>query len=264
MEALWRLVRTHALKIVEDAAHAAGACYRKRRIGAGESDAVAFSFYATKNLTTGEGGMVTTPSQELEERMRVLCLHGISHDAWDRYTEKGNWYYEVTERGYKYNLSDIQAAIGIHQLRKLDRMNTRRAAIAARYSAAFREMDEVETPPEGDGHAWHLYILRLNLDRLEIDRSKFIEEMRARGIGCSVHFIPIPLHPYYRRTLEMRDPCTRALSQYPRLVSLPLYSRMTDEDAERVIGAVKDIVTRYSSNQHVALQGHSYGNEAGV
>jgi dTDP-4-amino-4,6-dideoxygalactose transaminase len=252
MEAIWRLARIHDLKVVEDAAHATGSSYQKQRIGAGESNAVAFSFYATKNLTTGEGGMVTTASKELEERMRVLCLHGISHDAWDRYTEKGNWYYEVTERGYKYNMSDIMAAIGIHQLRKLDRMNARRVRIAARYSAAFDEMEELETPPGGEGHAWHLYILRLNLDRLEIDRSMFIEEMRKVGVGCSVHFIPIPLHPYYRKTLEILDPCTRALGEYPRLVSLPLYSRMTDDDVERVIKAVKSIVTRHKKRQWAA------------
>jgi dTDP-4-amino-4,6-dideoxygalactose transaminase len=249
MEAIWRLARVHDLKVVEDAAHAAGTSYQKQRIGAGESDAVAFSFYATKNLTTGEGGMVTTPSKELEGRMRVLSLHGISRDAWDRYTEKGNWYYEVTERGYKYNMSDVMAAIGIHQLRKLDRMNARRVLIASRYSAAFDEMEELETPPGGEGHAWHLYILRLNLDRLEIDRSMFIEEMRTVGVGCSVHFIPIPLHPYYRKTLEILDPCTRALGEYPRLVSLPLYSRMTDDDVERVIEAVKSIVTRHKKRQ---------------
>lgn len=265
MNAIWHLAREHDLKVVEDAAHAAGTTYRGRRIGSGPSNAVVFSFYATKNLTTGEGGMVTTPSQELEERMRVLCLHGISHDAWDRYTENGDWYYEVSERGYKYNLSDIQAAIGIHQLRKLDRMNARRAAIAERYSAAFHEIEEVETPPAGEGHAWHLYILRLNLDRLEIDRSKFIEEMRTRGVGCSVHFIPIPLHPYYRRILQMRDPCTMVLAEYPRLVSLPLYSRMVDEDAERVIEAVRDVVTRYTSKRSVAVvRGGSCGPEASV
>jgi dTDP-4-amino-4,6-dideoxygalactose transaminase len=237
---------------VEDAAHAAGTSYWGNKIGAGSSDAVAFSFYATKNLTTGEGGMVTTPSQKLDERMRILCLHGISRDAWDRYTAKGSWYCEVTERGYKYNMSDIMAAIGIHQLRRLDRMNARRSVIAARYSAAFDEMEELETPPRGEGCAWHLYMLRLNLDRLEIDRSMFMEEMRTEGVGCSVHFTPIPLHPYYRKTLKMRDPCTRALREYPRLVSLPLYSKMTDDDVERVIKAVKKAVTRHKKGQLAA------------
>ena len=225
----------------------------RAEIGSGPSDAVAFSFYATKNLTTGEGGMVTTPSAELEERMRILCLHGISRGAWDRYTENGNWYYEVIDRGYKYNMSDIHAAIGIHQLRKLDRMNARRGAIATRYDAAFDEMEELETPPGAEGHAWHLYILRLNLERLRIDRSMFIEEMRTEGIGCSVHFIPIPLHPYYRKTLEMRDPCTKALAEYPRLLSLPLYSRMSDEDVERVIEAVKSVLARHKKRQRVAV-----------
>jgi dTDP-4-amino-4,6-dideoxygalactose transaminase len=252
MNAIWSLAREHNLKVVEDAAHAAGTSYQGSKIGAGSSDAVAFSFYATKNLNTGEGGMVTTSSPELEERMRILCLHGISRDAWVRYMENGNWYYEVTERGYKYNMSDIMAAIGIHQLRKLDRMNMRRAVIAAHFSAAFDSMEELETPAAGEGSAWHLYILRLNLDRLEIDRSMFIEEMRTEGVGCSVHFIPIPLHPYYRKTLEMRDPCTKALGEYPRLVSLPLHSKMTDDDVERVIEAVKTVVARRKKRQCAA------------
>jgi dTDP-4-amino-4,6-dideoxygalactose transaminase len=257
MNAIWRIAEEHGLKVVEDAAHAAGTTYHGRRVGSGTSDAVAFSFYATKNLTTGEGGMVTTPSAELEKRMRILCLHGISRDAWNRYSEKGNWYYEVIERGYKYNMSDIQAAIGIHQLRKLDRMNARRAEIARRYNAALAEMPELETPPQRDDcrHAWQLYILRLKLERLTIDRARFFDEMKRRGIGCSVHFIPIPLHPYYRKTLELRDPCTKALAEYPRLLSLPLYSKMTDEDVERVIEAVRDIVVQNSVRQTVAFDG---------
>jgi dTDP-4-amino-4,6-dideoxygalactose transaminase len=244
MQEIWQLARDRGLKVIEDAAHAAGAAYNGGPIGSGPSDAVAFSFYATKNLCTGEGGMVTTPSPELYERMRILCLHGISRGAWNRYAEKGNWYYEVVERGFKYNMSDIMAAIGIHQLRKLDRMNARRAEISAAYNRAFADIPEVELPPERAGavHAWHLYALRLNLDTLSIDRAQFFEEMRGRGIGCSVHFIPIPLHPYYRRTLEMRDPCTRALNEYPRLLSLPLYPKMTDEEVRRVTDTVQDIV----------------------
>ena len=253
MDAIWRLARERGLKVVEDAAHAVGSSYAGRRIGAGESDAVAFSFYATKNLTTGEGGMVTTPSGELVERMRVLCLHGISRDAWNRYTEKGTWYYEVVDRGFKYNMSDIAAAIGLVQLKRLEAMNARRAEIARRYNAAFVEMPEVETPPgrEDCRHAWHLYVLRLNLARLTIDRAQVFDEMKRRGIGCSVHFIPIPLHPHYRNTLELRDPCTRALAEYPRLLSLPLYSKMTEEEVERVIGVVRDIVVRNSALQTV-------------
>jgi dTDP-4-amino-4,6-dideoxygalactose transaminase len=137
MDAIWRLARKHNLHVVEDAAHAAGSRYRGTPIGGGQSDAVAFSFYATKNLSTGEGGMVTTGSQQLNERMRTLCLHGIDKDAWNRYSEKGSWFYEVVACGFKYNMSDITAAIGIHQLRKLDKMNARRAEIAALYNRAF-------------------------------------------------------------------------------------------------------------------------------
>lgn len=255
MDALWVLAERQGLRVIEDAAHAAGSEYRGRKIGAGASDAVCFSFYATKNLTTGEGGMVTTPSAELAERMRILSLHGMSRDAWNRYGQNGNWYYEVVECGFKYNMSDIMAAIGLVQLRKLDRMNARRAQIAARYNESFGELHELQLPPvrSDSKHAWHLYILRLNLDRLTIDRAQFIEEMRARRIGCSVHFIPIPLHPYYRRVLQMRDPCTRALAEYPRLVSLPLYSRMTDNDVQRVIAAVQDIVARHRKSRAVCM-----------
>jgi len=244
MQEIWALAEKHGLKVIEDAAHAAGAEFCGRKVGAGPSDAVCFSFYANKNMTTGEGGMVTTPSAELAEKMRVLALHGMSRDAWNRYGKNGSWYYEVVECGFKYNLSDILTAIGLVQLRKLDRMNARRAEIARQYNEAFGKLDEVELPPNraDSKHAWHLYVLRLNLDKLEIGRAEFIDEMKARGIGCSVHFIPIPLHPYYRRTLELRDPCERALAEYPRLVSLPIYSKMTNEDVERVIAAVRGVV----------------------
>jgi dTDP-4-amino-4,6-dideoxygalactose transaminase len=248
MDAIWETAKRHGCRVIEDAAHASGSSYQGVPIGGGISDAVVFSFYVTKNLCTGEGGMVTTPSEELHERMRILCLHGISCDAWNRYTEKGNWYYEVVERGFKYNMSDIMAALGVVQLRRLDAMNLRRAGIATRYNEGFGDIAEVELPPgrSDRGHAWHLYVIRLNLERLTIDRRQFIEEMRARGIGCSVHFIPIPLHPYYQRTLETRDPCWRALAEYPRLVSLPLYSKMSDGEVERVIAAVRDIAGRHA------------------
>lgn len=256
MDAIWELARTHNLKVIEDAAHAAGASYGATRIGGGESDAVAFSFYATKNLSTGEGGAVVTPSEELYDRMRVLCLHGISRDAWNRYSEKGNWHYDVVECGFKYNMSDIMGAIGIHQLAHLDRMNARRAEIAATYNRAFREMREVEIPPTDArcAHAWHLYILRLNLDQLTIDRARFFTEMRERGVHCSVHFIAIPLHSYYHATLEMRDPCSLALAEYPRLLSLPLYSSMQDSDVSRVIDAVREVAFRFKEHNMVATE----------
>jgi dTDP-4-amino-4,6-dideoxygalactose transaminase len=244
MDAVWHTAEQHGLKVVEDAAHASGASYRGVPVGGGRSDAVAFSFYATKNLCTGEGGMVTSSSADLNDKMRILCLHGISRDAWNRYSEKGNWYYEVIECGYKYNMSDLVAAIGITQLQRLDQMNQRRADIVAAYLYAFADMPELELPPDrmDSRHAWHLFVLRLNLDRLTINRAQFIERIKERGIGCSVHFIPIPLHPYYAGRLEMRDPCARALAEYSRLVSLPLYSRMSDGDVDRVVRAVRDVV----------------------
>jgi dTDP-4-amino-4,6-dideoxygalactose transaminase len=258
MEAIWTTARQCGLLVFEDAAHAAGALYRGTPIGAGRSDAVVFSFYATKNLTTGEGGMVTTNSEALSERMRISCLHGISRDAWNRYAEEGTWYYEIVSRGFKYNMPDIAAAVGIPQLHKLDRMNERRMQIARLYNDAFRDMPELELPPDRPDtrHAWHLYVLRLNLGALSIDRSRFFLEMRSRGIGCSVHFIPIPLHPYYRQRVELRDPCNRTLSEYPRLISLPIYSRMTDGDVERVVAAVQDVVRQYAV-RHVVAPGRA-------
>lgn len=254
MDPIWEIAARRQLRIIEDAAHAAGAMYRGRHIGAGPSDAVAFSFYATKNLTTGEGGMITTSSSTLAERMRLLALHGITADGWKRYADVGNWYYEVQDCGFKYNLSDVLASIGIRQLKRLEDMTARRTAIASAYNAAFSRLEELELPPvrEDSRHCWHLYVLRLNLDSLAIGRDLFIEEMRLRGIGCSVHFIPIPLHPYYSRIRPIRSVCPRALSEYPRLVSLPLYSRMTDADVERVIAAVKDVVTRFRKPYYTA------------
>lgn len=246
MNAIGEIAQERNLNVIEDAAHAAGASYRDVRIGGSNSDVVVFSFYATKNLTTGEGGMATTPSPDLEHRMRMLCLHGINRDAWNRYSAEGSWYYEVIERGFKYNMSDILAAIGREQLRKLDAMNSRRAEIAAQFSHAFVNMPELEVPQSRADcqHAWHLYILRLNLDLLTIDRARFIDQMKSLGIGCSVHFIPIPMHPFYRRTLTFRDPCEHALAEYPRLISLPIYPGLTHEEVERIIDAVKEVVHR--------------------
>lgn len=243
MDEIWEIAAEHGLNVIEDAAHSLGAIY-KGVPGIGRSDAVAYSFYATKNLTTGEGGMVCTSSQALFDRMKLLCLHGISRDAWNRYTAQGSWFYEVVERGFKYNMSDVMAAIGIQQLRKLPLMQARRAHIAAMFQAAFSDRQELELPPESPAgcHAWHLYPLRLHLDRLTVDRAQVLEAMRAEGIGCSVHFIPIPLHPFYKRSLDLRDPCARALAEYPRLVSLPLYTRMSDDDVRRVIRAVETVV----------------------
>jgi len=251
MEQIWQIARQHRLYVIEDAAHAVGATYAGRPIGASlsagcatESDAAVFSFYATKNLTTGEGGMVTTGREDLADRMRSLCLHGTSRDAWSRYSEAGSWYYEVVDCGFKYNLSDIQSAIGIHQLRKLERFTEVRTHYAQLYNEYFADLEEVECPPDDRGtrHAWHLYILRLNLEKLCIDRREFIQSLTARGIGTSVHFIPISLHPFFRKFAFAQMDCPRALRFYSRIVSLPLYPAMTEDEVHYVAASVREIV----------------------
>lgn len=260
MDAIWQLARRHHLKVIEDAAHATDARYRGMAPGAPSvsnrsSDAVAFSFYATKNITTGEGGMVTTNDAALAERMRVLCLHGISKDAWNRYSEKGSWYYEVVEAGFKYNLSDVQSAIGIHQLAKVERFHALRTAYAGVYNRRLADVAEVETPPacHYGRHAWHLYELRLNLELLSIDRGQFIDELRSRGIGTSVHFIPVPLHPFFQKWADLpQNQCPRALELYSRMISLPLYPSLTMEQIQFVTDSVKEIAARNARRHTVA------------
>jgi dTDP-4-amino-4,6-dideoxygalactose transaminase len=253
MEAIWRLARKHNLRVIEDAAHATGSRYGGRPLGScsGEyaSDAVAWSFYATKNITTGEGGMVTTGDAELASRMRILCLHGISKDAWNRYAENGSWYYEVLEPGFKYNLSDLQSAIGIHQLRRADALTALRRARAVYYNERFRDIGEIELPPQGAGidNSWHLYSIRLNLDQLSIGRDAFMAELKARQVGASVHFIPIPLHPYFAPWADLaHNRCPRAMALWARLVSLPLFPGLRDEQADRVVEAVQEVVREHS------------------
>jgi dTDP-4-amino-4,6-dideoxygalactose transaminase len=261
MDEIWSLARRHNLTVIEDAAHATEGRYRGHALGSpsplGTSDAVAYSFYATKNMTTGEGGMVVTNNQALAERMRVLCLHGISKDAWNRYAEKGSWYYEVLEPGFKYNLSDVQSAIGIHQLAKIERFHAMRAAYVHIYNRRLADVEEIELPPGCDygRHAWHLYALRLNLDRLEINRDDFITELRGRGIGASVHFIPIPLHPFFARWAHLeQNQCPRALAMYTRIVSLPLYPSLTIEQINQVADAVKQTIAA-ASRRHTITAG---------
>jgi dTDP-4-amino-4,6-dideoxygalactose transaminase len=256
LEAVYRIASTHGLAVVEDAAHAIGATYRGKKIGSshlfmslsnGEPvrSAAVFSFYATKNMTTGEGGMISTSDDALAERMRLLTLHGMSRDAWKRYTSAGSWYYEVVEPGYKANMTDIQAALGIHQLRRLEGFIETRQQYARMYDEAFTSLDEILTPitHEDRSHIYHLYPILLDLERLTIDRARFIEEMRKRNIGTSVHFIPVHLHPFYRdrfRYPEGNFP--RAEDLYQRLVSLPLYPAMTETDVQDTIAAVGDLV----------------------
>jgi len=245
MDEIWSLARRHGLFVVEDAAHAVGSHYGLIPIGSGFSDAVAFSFYATKNLTTGEGGMVTTRSRDLLDHMKTLCLHGITKDAWNRYSENGNWYYQVVACGFKYNLTDIQSAIGIHQLRKQEQFIEIRRRYARSYQQMFNDLPELETAPECEygRHSWHLYLLRLNLGRLSIGRDEFIRELRRKNVAASVHFIPIPLHPYFAPHASLpRNHCPRALELYRRTVSLPLYPAMTEHEVRHVGEAVRCVV----------------------
>mgnify|MGYP000107445955 CR=1 FL=1 len=244
MDPILELARTRDLRVVEDVAHALPARYRGREVGT-LGDAGAFSFYATKNLTTGEGGMLVVQDPGRAERARILALHGISKDAWKRYTAAGSWYYEVLDSGYKYNLTDIASSIGIHQLRRLDDFRARRQALAARYRAGLKDLDAVVVPEEAPGteHAWHLFLLRLRPEMLRIGRDAFIEELRARNIGTSVHFIPLHLHPYYRDVWGYRAGAFPAAeAAYERTVSLPLYPALGERDVDDVIAAVHDVV----------------------
>ncbi|MBS1824081.1 MAG: DegT/DnrJ/EryC1/StrS aminotransferase family protein [Acidobacteria bacterium] len=263
MVSLWSIARQHNLHVIEDCAHAAGAHYRGWPVGAGcpdtddYSDACAFSFYATKNLTTGEGGMVTTHDGELADSMRILCLHGISKDAWNRYSDRGHWFYQVLAPGFKYNLSDIQSAIGIHQLRKLESFIETRRRYAQLYNTLLGDVEEVELPHDKPDcrHAWHLYTLRLNLDKLSIGRDEFIEVLRAKGIGTSVHFIPIPLHPFFAAySQRAANRCPRAMAIYHRLISLPLYPAMTEEQVRQVADITKEIARRSRRTAMVAVR----------
>jgi dTDP-4-amino-4,6-dideoxygalactose transaminase len=243
------IANSYGIPVVEDAAHAAGAELDKRKIGS-HGRAVCFSFYATKNMTTGEGGMVTTGDDALAERLRILSLHGMSHDAWKRYSGAGSWYYEVLEPGYKYNMTDIQAALGIHQLRRLEQFISRRQQIAALYDEAFSDLPEILLPLRlpGRNHIFHLYPIRLQADQLSGTRSKFIEQLSARNISTSVHFIPLHRHPFYRdRYGYRREQFPVAEEIYHGLLSLPLYPRMNDRDVRDVIDAVRDALAARST-----------------
>jgi len=243
LDAIHDVARARGLAVIEDAAHALPARYKGRLIGSGPNP-VAFSFYATKNLTTGEGGMLTG-EPALLDRARVVSLHGMSRDAWGRYDQGGSWHYDILLPGFKYNMTDIQAALGLRQLEKLAGFQRRRRHVVARYAAGFADLDALELPverPEVE-HAWHLYVLRLVPGTLRIDRDRFIAELAARHIGTSVHFIPIHLHPYYRdRYGYAPQSFPVAWSNYGRLLSLPLNPRLTDDDVTDVIEAVRDVV----------------------
>lgn len=246
LDPILALAARHDLVVIEDAAHALPATYKGRLVGS-QGNPVAFSFYATKNLTTAEGGMLTG-APDFIERGRVIGVHGMTRDAWRRYHKGGSWAYDVIMPGFKYNLTDIQASLGLCQLARLDQMQRRRRQIVAAYHEALGGIEALELPIEraNVAHAWHLYVLRLRPNALRIDRAGFIEELSARNIGTSVHFIPIHLHSYYQGKYGYAPgDFPVCLANYERMLSLPLSPRMSDQDAADVIEAVADVVRRH-------------------
>lgn len=247
IDGLMDVAKARGVPVLGDAAHAMGADYGDRKVGS-VAHATSFSFYVTKGITTGEGGIVTSPDQGLTERIAMLGLHGMSSGAWNRYSERGSWFYEVLEPGYKYNMNDMQAALGIHQMEKVDTFRERREEIALIYDRELRSEAAFELPPQCSGrrHAWHLYPVRLRTDGLSIDRDRFIACLRDEGIGASVHFIPVHYHRYYSERLDYGRgsfPVTERF--FESAVSLPIYPSMTDTDAADVVEALRKLVTYY-------------------
>jgi dTDP-4-amino-4,6-dideoxygalactose transaminase len=245
MQAVNDLRERYGVVVIEDAAHAIGAAVGARKVGQW-GNFTAFSFYATKNLTTAEGGALVVPNPDEAERIRALSLHGMSRHAWNRYRASGSWRYDVTELGYKYNMTDIQAAMGLVQLKKLEAQQRRRAQIAQRYAQGLGHLPlilPIERP--GFHHAWHLYPVRLRLEELAVDRDTIIEDLRQENIGTSVHFIPVHHHTYYRRRFGWNPgDFPQADRFFAEEVSLPLYPSMTDQDVEDVINAVARVLER--------------------
>jgi dTDP-4-amino-4,6-dideoxygalactose transaminase len=242
MDSLLSLANEYNIKVMEDAAHALPTTYRGSLIGTLKSDATVFSFYANKTITTGEGGMLVTRNLEIAKRARVMRLHGINRDAFDRFNSTTpSWYYEIIAPGYKYNMTDIAAAIGIQQLKKADEFRLKRERIAKIYDKELMSLP-VLLPPQavkGDVHSWHLYVIQLST-KSQTERDRFIARMFDQGVGCSVHYIPLHLHPYWRETYNL-NPRMYPVSQgvFERTVSLPIYTKMTESDVERVVCAVR-------------------------
>ncbi|MDC7222055.1 MAG: DegT/DnrJ/EryC1/StrS family aminotransferase [Spirochaetales bacterium] len=256
MNRIMEISRQYSLPVVEDCAHAFPVQYPLESegkekylgtIGAGG----AFSFYANKTITTGEGGMVTVNREDLKKRISLMRLHGIDRDVWNRYSSSAghlSWQYDIKAPGFKYNLTNFQAAIGRIQLKKAVSMKKDRTEQALRYNEAFKGIPGLETPPVGDDHAWHIYMLRLNLNELSLGRDEFIKELYDRGINCSVHYRPLHMMSYYRDTYSFQNkdyPRSREL--YERTLSLPLYSGLKKRDQSRVIKAVIETAERFGS-----------------
>lgn len=244
LDAILKVARRHGVPVIEDAAHSLGATYHGQRVG-NIADITAFSFYVTKNIVTAEGGMVTTNDDAWAETIEVMGLHGLSAGAWKRYQEKGFKHYEVVAPGYKYNMTDLQASLGIHQLPRIEAYQARREAIWKRYDEAFADLPvTLPAPPEpGTTHARHLYTLLLDLERLDATRDQVIAALREENIGAGIHFVALHLHKYYRETYGLQPmdfPNAKAISD--RTLSLPLSAKLTDDDVEDVVGAVRRVI----------------------
>ena len=248
MQRILEIARNHNLRVIEDAAHALPAVYGDQVVGA-IGDITCFSFYANKTITTGEGGMITTNDDGLAQRMRLMSLHGISKDAWKRFSAEGSWYYEITAPGYKFNMTDIAASLGIHQLARCDRFWQARQRCARRYEEGLSDVFGVRVPivELNVQHAWHLYVIQLDLEQLEIDRNNFIRDLNNAGVGTSVHYTPLHMHPYYRQVFDYRPddlPVAQFVSE--RIISLPIYPKLTDLEIEHIIGTVRQVAERNS------------------
>ena len=244
------------LWIVEDAAHSFPAAWRSgpdkpwQKCGEGTADVSCFSFYANKTITTGEGGMATSNNPKISERMRLMSLHGLSQDAWNRYASGGKWDYKIIAPGFKYNLTDIAASIGLHQLARAETMRLERESIASFYSNAMQDIVELELPPQDENriHSWHLFPIKLCLEKLTIDRNAFIDELKAAGVGCSVHWRPLHLHPYYEQTFGWQvEDFPVATSLWERLISLPIFPGMQEQEMNYVVDTIRDLCRRYCS-----------------
>ncbi len=241
------IAKVHKLKVLEDAAHSLPATYKGKKIGT-ISDATCFSFYATKTLSTGEGGMICTNDEEIAERCAIMRLHGINRDAWKRYSESGSWYYEVVAPGYKYNFTDLQASLGLPQLKKVDTMWEWRKKIATRYFESLKDLDLITLPSVKSDResSWHLFPIRLNLNMITKNRAQIIDELKNNNVGVGVHFMPVHQHLYYSETFKLDDKnYPVASAAFPRLMSLPIYPGMTDNSVIKVINTLIEILNKY-------------------
>jgi len=255
LDRLQRFATAHKLWVVEDAAHAFPVGWRRspdepwQQRSDGSKAVTCYSFYANKTITTGEGGMAVTSNAKLAERIRLMSLHGLSADAWGRYSSNGNWDYKIVAPGYKYNLTDIAAAIGIHQLSRAETMRCEREQIARRYFEALADVEQIELPQRDENRidSWHLFAIKLVLKRLGISRDAFMNELKRAGVGCSVHWRPLHLHPYYQKTFGWRgQDLPVATAQWKRLVSLPIFPGMLDDEIEHVVSTLKRICKRHA------------------